>query len=892
MAINVKINGIPVQLERPMNVIEAAKKVGIHVPHFCYHKELTLYAGCRICMVEVKGRPKLMPGCTTVMTDGMEVVTESEKLTASRRGILELQLAHHPLDCPVCDKGGECLLQDYAYKYGAGRGRFQFPKREIPVNYENPLIERNMERCVSCKRCARICTEIQGDNVLWDMERGSRTVFGSFMGKEDECVHCGHCLSVCPVGAVQSRLYKHISRPWYIERQAETICPYCGDGCTLTLQTREDKIQRVVSDETYSKGANRGSLCVRGRFGLDFPNSPERISKPLIKKDGYFVEASWDEAAGFVADKLHAIKSSAGPDAIGAVIGGRNTNEEAYLLQKFMRATVGTNNVDNMARLGHINALTALEEAFGLGGMTNQIKDIASAKAVLLIGNDAAAENPITALAIKKAVIKGGATLILADSFKNTMAKHARQRLSYRPGTALELVKGLINFVFASDLQDKALEEKDKAAFDRVRAYASESTPDKASVKTGVPADDIKNAAEAFAKAEAAAIVLGRGVTADTDGYECCLALADLSYITGNVGKAGGGVNPMASKAGEQGACDVGALPDRLPGYRKVSHEDDRKRLGLIWNTALPEKPGLTAGEMLQAASEGKLSAMYLVGTNMAYEMPDSKKACEALNKLKLLVVQDIFMSETAKLAHVVLPAATFAEKEGTFTNSERRVQLITPAINVQDGCKPDGEIMSMVSGKMGHPMEWSPSLVMDEISKASPIHAGISYAVLQDGGVQWPYFEEMKSGTPILHVEGIEPKTENRESLSPESKSVQKPEGFPFTLDAAVSLYHSGTTSRKTKGPNLVVGRPVAGLNPEDASALGVGDGAIVKISSGIGEIELPVKVDREVPKGTVHVPSHFEGAGCGVLAGMSLQNVNKVPAARYWPVALEIKK
>ncbi len=893
--INIKINGIPLSLEKPTNIIEAAAKVGVHVPHFCYHKELSIYAGCRICMVEVKGKPKLLPACATAVSDGMEIITESEKIAKSRRGVLELQLTHHPLDCPVCDKGGECSLQDYVFRYGADRSRFIEKKREIPVNYENPLIERNMERCVSCKRCVRICAEVQGDWVLSDMNRGSRVTMESFCGSEEECVHCGHCLSNCPVGAIQSRLTKNQVRPWFVEREAETVCPYCGDGCTLYLQSRENTILRALSDETYTKGSNRGSLCVRGRFGYDFPNNPERLKTPLIKKNGSFVEASWDEAISLVAERFGRIKSSAGPDAIGAVIGGRNTNEEAYLLQKFMRAAVGTNNIDNMARMGHINALTALEDAFGLGGMTNQIKDIAQSGAVLLIGNDAAAENPITGLAVKRAVFKKGAKLIVADAGKNSMSKHAALRLTYKPGTHGRLIEAMVNVIFDEGLQDKAVEEKNKVLFGRINVAYAHNTPEKAQETTGVPAEDIRKAARSFASAPAASIVFGKGVTASVCGYEDSLALADLSLITGNVGRSGGGVNPMAGKAGEQGACDMGALPDRLPGYRKVASDEDRKRLGSLWKTEIPKTAGLTVMEMLVAAAEGRVQALYVVGSDPAFELPDRKRTADALSKTKFLVVQDVFMSDTAALADVILPAATFAEKEGTFTNSERRVQRIRPAMKVLAGARPDGEIISLISGKMGRPMDWEPSLVMDKISVSTPIYAGITYDLLESGGVQWPYYEEMKSGTAILHSQGYDDrraaKGEEIAAKVAAARSVKDDikEGYPFFADIAVSLYHSGTTTRKSKGPNLVVGGPFAALNPADAKGLGIGEGDTVKVRSRSGFLRLPAKLDAGVPQGIVHIPNHFLGAGCNVLTEVILDPVNKVPEARYWPVSIE---
>ncbi|HLB24722.1 MAG TPA: molybdopterin-dependent oxidoreductase, partial [Nitrospirota bacterium] len=728
--------------------------------------------------------------------------------------------------------------------------------------------------------------------------RGARVTMESFFGDEKECVHCGHCLSNCPVGAIQSRLTKHSIRPWYVEREAETICPFCADGCTLILQSREDRILRSLSDETYSKGSNRGSLCVRGRFGYDYPNNPERLTTPLIKNDGYFVEATWEEAAGYVAKKLAEIKSAAGADSIASVIGGRNTNEEAYNLQKFMRIVVGTNNIDNMARMGHINALTALEDAFGIGGTTNQIKDIALSKAVLLIGNDASAENPITGLAIKKAVFKNGAKLIVADAGKNSMGRHAHRRLSIRPGTHGVLVQGMINVIFAEGLQDKALEEQYKALFEKINKLCARYTPEKTSEKTGVPAADIVEAARVFAKASAASIVFGKGVTSCVCGYGNVISITDLSLITGNVGRPGGGVYPMPSKAGEQGACDMGALPDRLPGYRRVTSEEDRKRLGSLWKAELPKNPGLTVAEMVEAADSGKLRAMYVVGADLAFDLPFRNRTVEALKKLDLLVVQDIFMSETAQLAHVVFPAASFAEKDGTFTNSERRVQRIMPVMRPQGGSRPDGEIISMVSAKMGRPMEWRPSPVMDRIAISTPIYAGITYDLLAMNGVQWPYYEEMKSGTEILHSKGYDAKRAAREediaakAGAARAAKVEMAEGFKFTADISVSLYHSGTTTRRTKGPNLVVGRPFAALNPEDAASLGVTEGGKVVIKSRTGSLTLPARLDPEVPRWIVHIPDHFLGHGCNVLTEAVLDPVNKVPAARYWPVSVKAEE
>jgi len=889
--IKVKINGIEVELERPMNVVEAAAKVGIHVPHFCYHKELTIYAGCRICMVEVKGKNWLVAGCTVMMNDGMEVVTESEKITAARRGILELQLLHHPLDCPQCDKGGECRLQDYAYKYGAATTRFTGQKRTIPLNTNNPLIERNMERCVSCKRCARICAEMQGDWVLSDMHRGSRVTFESFMGREEECVHCGHCVSNCPVGAIQSRLYKHTSRPWYVERSAYTVCPYCANGCTFTLESRKGRILRSVADETYSIGANKGRLCVKGRFGYDVPNSPDRLTVPLVRKNGVFAEATWDEAAAYVADRLSKIKKGHGPDAIAGLVGGRTTNEENYLFQKLMRASVGTNNIDNMARLGHINALKATERAFGTPGMTGSIAGLADSKVILQIGTDTATENPITGLFIKKSVIKHEGRLILLDAAKNAMDKHAAMKLYAKPATLGAAVRGMINHIFAAGLEDKDAVAKNAELFEKIKAEVETHTPEAAAEKTGLEVALIKEAAEAFANAETAAIVFGRGVTASHNGYKNSLAICYLALVTGNVGKPGCGVYPMAHRANEQGACDMGVLPDSLPGYAHVESEEELKRFQKAWGSGvLPARSGLTAGEMFQAADAGVVKAMYVMGANPAFEMPGGALVRSAIDKLDLLVVQDVFMSETAELADVVFPAATSAEKEGTFTNSERRIQKVNPAIDVLSGTKTDGEIVSLVASKMGKGFSHAPADVIAEISELVEGYRGVTYDALGVNGIQWPFDAEAGAGTEILHTDTAMPVFIEFTRKEGEPKChAETGDGYGMNLDASVSLYHSGTTTRRSKGPNLVVSEPFAAMNDEEAGSMGLADGDTVNVSSTEGSLSLKLKLDRKVPKGTVHVPNHFKGHGLSILTGLHLDAANKTPVSRFWPVKVE---
>jgi predicted molibdopterin-dependent oxidoreductase YjgC len=864
--ISIRINDIPLQLEAPVNLVEAAAMVGVHIPHLCYHPDLSIHGKCRICMVELKGSPKLLPACMTMAEDGMDVVTNTDKINQIRRGVLGIQLSTHPFDCPTCDKGGECRLQDYVHTYGADVKKYA--ASEEKPNYDNPLIERNMARCVNCRRCIRVCSEVQADDVYEAM--AGKGPNDKIVTDESKCVHCGHCIAVCPVGAIQSRMSLHTYRPWYIDSETTTVCPYCGDGCRLKLQARKGRIIRAVSLDEKAPGL--GSLCVKGRFGYDVPNSVERLTKPLIKKSGGFVEATWDEALGLVAKRLAEITAANGPDAVGALIGGRNTNEEAYLLQKFIRTAVGTNNIDNTARLGHLNALMAIENTAGLLSFKSEIRGIAEAKSILVIGTDPMAENPITGLAVKKAVRKNEAKLIVADAGRNGSRKFAAQSLDVKPGSLGRLARAIVSVLFAEGLYDKSLESDEVAEpgfFSKLSAWAKAKPLSAMCADAGVAEADVAEAARTLASEGRTAIIFGAGVTASANGYADALAVARLWITLGGAAKVG--IYPMAAKAGEQGACDMGALPDMLPGYRKVTSASERGRVSGLWNVVVPEKPGLDLFGMLS----GGLKAMYVIGADLVSTLPGGAGTAAALSAIDFLVVQDIFMTETAKLADVVLPAAAFAEKDGTFTNSERRVQRITAVIEPVGDSRPDGRIIADIATLMGRPMRWKASEVREGVSVSTPPYAGINFALLKRRGIQWPVKLmpcELRFGSAEGEDAGIQPNS---------------PGGF--YADFSPSLYHSGTMTRRALGLNKVAGSAYAAFNPEDAARLGMAEaGECVRatVKSETGSVTLDAKIDASVPKGIVHIPDHFAGAGVSGLIASGHA------AARFWPVAVEIIK
>ena len=889
--VKIKIDGKEVEVEEGSTVLEAAKKAGIDIPHLCYEERLIPSSSCRLCVVEVKGVQNLVASCSYPVREGMEVRTDTERVKRARRVALELLISNHPLDCMTCEKSGDCLLEKYAYELGVSSSRFQGEKISYPVIQDNPFIERDNTKCILCGRCVIVCSDIQQCQVLDFAKRGFFTIITTGFDKkltETDCVFCGNCLSVCPVGALVERERKGKGREWEFKKTT-TICPYCGCGCQITLHTKDNKVVKVTSSSDAP--ANSGWLCVKGRFGFEFINSPERLTHPLIKKNGVFKKVSWEEALEFTASRLKEIKRKYGENSIAGLSSAKCTNEENYLFQKFMRQVIGTNNVDHCARLCHSSTVAGLASAFGSGAMTNSIEEISEADCILVTGSNTTETHPIVALKIKEAV-KKGAYLLVADPRKIELTKFAFLWLRHRPGTDVALFNGMMHVILKEGLEDKNFIKERTEGFDIFKEVIKDYPPEKVEKITGVKAADLIKAAKIYATSEKSSIIYAMGITQHVTGTDNVLSLANLAMLCGKVGKRSCGVNPLRGQNNVQGACDMGALPNVFPGYQSVKDEKIREKFEKAWQTRLPEEPGLTVVEMIHAAEEGKIKAMYIMGENSALSDPNSLRTRKALEKLEFLIVQDIFMSETAKLADVIFPAACFAEKEGTFTNTERRVQRLKKALDPPGEAKADWEIICLLSTKMGHPTGYeNPSFIMKEIASLTPIYAGIDYSRLGKKGLQWPCPDLSHPGTLYLHKDKFT-RGKGKFHPVPYKTPAELPDReYPFILSTGRVLFHfhTGTMTRKVKGISEVYPEGVVEINPGDADFLGIVEDEIVKVKSRRGEVKAKVKITEKSPPGVLFMTFHFAESSCNLLTIDALDPVAKIPEFKVCAVKIE---
>jgi len=689
----------------------------------------------------------------------------------ARRLNLELILSDHDISCITCEKSGSCSLEQYAYEFGISESIFTGSNRAknlFPVKEGNPFFVRDYNKCILCGRCVLACSELQYDNAIDYADRGFKVHISTAFDRplqDTPCEFCGRCISVCPVGALTEKERIKKGREWVFE-VTSTICPYCGCGCTLEMHTKEGKLIKVT---TPAKGTvSRGNLCVKGKFGTYYINHPERLTTPLIRKavksggsgpsgalkGGEFVEASWDEALDLVAKRLREIKDKHGPNAIGGLSSAKCTNEENYIFQKFMRAVIGTNNVDHCARLCHSSTVAGLAKAFGSGAMTNSIAELRYADCIFVTGSNTTEAHPIIGLEIKAAVKKNGATLIVADPREIDLVGVAALHLRQRSGTDVALFNGMMQVILSEGLEDKEFIEKRTEDFEKFKAVVMQYTPEKVEKITGVPKDKIIQAARLYARAGRASIIYSMGITQHTTGTDNVLSLANLAIVTGNVGKKSTGVNPLRGQNNVQGACDLGALPNVYPGYQQVANPQIREKFEKAWQASLSPVPGLTVVEMFHGAEDGKIRAMYTMGENPFLSDPNVNRVKKDLETLEFFVVQDIFLSETAQYADVVLPAASFAEKDGTFTNTERRVQLLRKVLDPPGKAKADWQILGEVAARLGYPMGYGSSAeIMDEIASLTPIYGGMGHdrlrassPVARDCSTRWSTSRLLKS--------------------------------------------------------------------------------------------------------------------------------------------------
>jgi len=838
------IDGKEVTGRPDQTILEVAKENGIYIPTLCYHPRLSLLKSCRICLVDVQGVEMPMASCATPVVEGMVVQTRTERVEKMRLEALRLLLVNHPLDCPVCDAGGECQLQNRTYEFGIEKNEFPPEKREIPSTpYGTPLIRQWFDRCVMCLRCIQACMDVPGADVLEVAEHGFPSHVKAV--RKENCISCGECLHMCPVGALTENLSPIKGRTWQLNR-IQTTCTFCGCGCQLELNTLGSR--KVVKVTTKGEaGINQGSLCVKGRFGFDFIHHPDRLQKPLVKKSGVFVEVSWEEALGLVATKLEEIKNKFGSESIGGISSSRGTNEENYLFQKWMRACIGTNHIDNGARLSSGSSLYGMMASTGCGAMTHAMEQVAGADLILIVGADPYDDNLIFSNKMRAAIRKNGAKIILVDPRKTQWEKWANQWLRPLPGTDLAWINGLVRLLIEKGGSSKEFIGSKTEGFETLRSSVEKFSPEFVKNATGISPADLEAIANLYLSAKKRAIVFGSGVTQHANGTEIVESLCNLALLTGETEEGGGGVYPLLTQNNAQGAFDMGSLSEFLPGYQKVEDHKARSRFEEIWGRGVPEKPGLTYVEMFDKILEGKMKALYVFGEDPFVNLPNLERIKNGLHQLEFLVVQDLFMTHIGSYAHVILPGVSFAEKDGTFTNMERRIQRVRKAISPVGDSRPDWKILSDLSTKMGYRMEYqSPAEIMEEIASVVPSYDGISYSSLEKEGIQWSSKNGQKRRFFPIDYKG----------------PVEQPDGkFPLWIIPRGFHYHYGigTSTKRAIGLAKVFPDSCIEVHPEDAAKAGLVEGGTVKVVSPRGEVETICKISKAVPKGVAYFAATF---------------------------------
>jgi len=891
--ISLTIDGIAVAVSAGTSILEAALSVDIDIPHLCYDPALGLppTSSCRLCLVEVEGNSGLVPSCSYPVSAGMVVRTDTDEIRETRRMIIELLLSDCPQECLTCEASGDCDLQKYAYELGV-KGR-EYTDGLIPPEpvQDGPAIIYDRSKCILCGRCVEVCHNVEVTGAIDFLGRGFDTRISLPPGvpRDDSvCTECGNCIDVCPTGALSFAGAQRAGRVWELERTV-TTCPYCGVGCQIVLHTRDNHVVEVTGEPGL--GVNQGRLCVKGRFGFDFIDHEERLTQPLIRRNGELMPVSWEEALDFAAQRLAELKTEFGPDAIGGLSSAKCTNEENYVMQKFMRAAVGTNNIDHCARLCHASTVVGLAKAFGSGAMTNSIEDFDRADAIFVIGSNTTECHPIIGAAIKRAAQRG-VPLIVADPRAIELTEFATVHLQQKHGTDVALINTLIHVILEEGLEDEQFITARTEGFEELQAAVKPYTLEVGEKLTGVPAEDIERAARIYAQAPAASIVFSMGITQHTTGTDNVLSLANLAMVTGNVGKPGAGVNPLRGQNNVQGACDLGALPNVYSGYQKVDDEEVRAKFEAAWEVSLPAGPGLTVVEMINAAAEGKLKAVYIMGENPMLSDPDLAHVEAALKNLDLLIVQDIFLSETAQLADVVLPAASFAESDGTFTNTERRVQRVHKALEPPGEARMDWATICELARRLGYPMSYpNVAAIQDEIARLTPIYGGITYDRLDEGPLQWPCRDHDDPGTPILHVGEFARGLGKFHPVEFIPAQELPDEEYPFVLSTGRILqhFHTGTMSRRAEVLDELVSVGAIEIHPDDAEPLDIVDGQSVKVSSRRGQIEIGAHVTERVMPGTVFLAFHYREAPANRLTIAALDPIAKIPEFKVCAVKIE---
>ena len=893
------LNGEPVSGRADETLLQVADRYGVEIPRLCYMEGMRSDGNCRSCMVEIKGERVLAPSCCRTPAPGMEVTSNSPRAVHSQKMVLELLAA----DVPDTVYKLDSELTLWQRKLGIGRPRFAARAQPAP-DFSHPAMTVNLDACIQCTRCVRACREVQVNDVIGYAFRGgaSAIVFdeGDPMG-DSSCVACGECVQACPTGALAPANNAYLVKA---DKEVSSVCPYCGVGCQLTYHVKDNAIVRV---EGRAGPANEERLCVKGRFGFDYVQHPQRLTKPLIRKAGVpksadftmdpadplsvFREATWEEALALAGGTLARLRDTHGKKSLAGFGSAKGSNEEAYLFQKLVRTGFGSNNVDHCTRLCHASSVAALLEGIGSGAVSNPVMDVLDAEVIFIIGANPTVNHPVAATWIKNAV-KNGSKLIIADPRRSDLARLATHFLQFRADTDVALLNALMHVIVHEGLVDESFVRARTTGYEALRANVEGMSPEAMAPICGVPADTIRAVARLYASSKASIILWGMGISQHIHGTDNARCLIALALMTGQVGRPGTGLHPLRGQNNVQGASDCGLIPMMLPDYHRIDEPVWRTRMEALWNTPLDPEPGLTVVEIMDAVHAGTIRGMYIMGENPAMSDPDVHHARAALAKLEMLVVQDIFLTETAYLADVVLPASAFPEKTGTFTNTDRTVQLGRQALTLPGDARQDLAIIVDMARQLG--LDWNyahPRDVFAEMREAMPSIAGITWERLEaESAVTYPCEEEGDPGEPIIFVDDF-PTASGRGRFVPANiiPGAEQPDAeYPFVLITGRQLehWHTGSMTRRTRVLDAIEPDAHVSIHPLDLDALGLLPGDVITVESRRGKLALRARADPGTPRQTVFIPFAYYEAAANILTNAALDPFGKIPEFKYCAV------
>ncbi len=879
--IELTLDGETVQAKEGVSLYDVVSSTGKIVPAMCYHYTFDPFGSCGMCLVMQEGKKAPVRSCTAKATAGMVIRTDGEDLFLARKKGVEKHLSVHPLDCPVCDADGHCELQDMAFQHGV-TNLANAKQKNIPEDTRSLVLDFNMNRCIACGECINICKDVLRIDALQFMKKGGFTQVVAKGDQALDCEFCGDCLAVCPVGAITNKFSKYGYKPWQLKKTT-TTCNYCGDGCQIYVETKDTEVVRVTSplswknkwgDRTDTVNGHDG-ICVRGRFGFQFIDSPSRLKEPLVRTEDGLQPTPWIDALETAASRLGEIKAQHGPNAIAGLITARCTNEDLYVFQKFMRTVIGTNQLDSSARYGHLNFVHAMNRALGIHRMMNTSEEINKAKAILIIGANITETNPVASLRVKSAISLFKAQTIVVDSVQTNMAKLSSHPTMVNPGTEGLFIQGLVKSTIHQDLIDEETTNAHPESFAALKQATEAYSFEEVSQRTGVDSEQIHEAARIFAEASRSIIMCGEGILRHENGYRHMLQLIDLAWVTGKLGKKGCGINTYTEEANEQGAVDMGVAPEFLPGAVAFSDTQVHDRFSQIWDTSLPDtghKSQLM--DILDRCRNGEIKALYVVGENPLATLPASYDVMGALEKLDLLICQDPFLTETAKLAHVVFPASTFAEKDGTVTNQEGKVQYLRPALDSLGESTLDWHIMVGMADSLGSPMKFETTQdIQQEVRKILPGYYNLGMA------------PKVESDSSRYFSNGYAQEVGARYSPSGKEKPPR-----PFGLRMIQLIYHSGKLSTQASGLiEISPNKKHLRMGTEDLKNLGLASGERIRVTSDQGSLEMTVAEDTSLMPGTCTVPEHFNDPPVKDLMPVKVDPTTGVPYFKLAYVTIE---